>query len=101
MTLERFDDIPDVLISQARHFLSDDQMAVIRGAARAQAQTGHRFTPEAIRSFCAEFQIPYDPCLRALGWGPRDQDMISGRVTHKVEDPPATAGTALCALAKR
>lgn len=92
--------IPDVLLAQARHYLSHEQLAVIRGVARAQIETGHRFSPNSIRAFCEEFDIPADPCLRALGWGPGDRDMILGRVTHVQEDMACTSGAALCALAK-
>ncbi len=99
--MSRFDlSIPDVLIGQAHSYLSHEQMAVIRGLARAQSETGTRFSADAIRAFCAEHDIPAEPVLRALGWGPKDRCMITGRVTHVLEDMPCTAGAALCALAK-
>ncbi|MGF1549847.1 MAG: hypothetical protein ACFBQW_04855 [Sphingomonadaceae bacterium] len=56
---------------------------------------------DAVRRFCAEFHVEPDPVLRALGWDARDRCMIEGRVTVEIEDAAETAGTALCALAKR
>lgn len=100
--MSRFDlNIPDVLIAQAHTYLSHEHVAVIRGLSRAQSDTGHRFSPAAICTFCAEHRIPSGPVLRALGWGPKDRCMITGRVTHVLEDMPHTSGAALCALAKR
>lgn len=92
--------IPEVLVAQARHILSDEQMAVIRGVARAQMKTGYRVLPDAIRSCCRDNDIHADPCLRALGWGPSDRDMIRGRITHAIEDMACTAGVAICEVAK-
>ncbi|RFB06142.1 hypothetical protein [Parvularcula marina] len=93
-------EIPDVLIAQAMHHLSHEQLAVIRGLARAQIETGRRFSQPSIRAFCDEHGIPGDPVLRALGWGPGDHDMVLGRITSVVEDMACTSGAALCALAK-
>ena len=92
--------IPDVLLAQARRYLSHEQVAVMRGVARAQLETRQRFSPGSIRAFCDEFDIPAEPCLRALGWGPGDRDMIRGRVTHVQEDMTCTSGAALCLLSK-
>lgn len=99
--MSRFNlDIPDVLVAQARRYLSHEQMAAIIGLARAQSETGLRFPADAIRTFCLEHDIPAAPVLRALGWGPNDRCMITGRVTHVLEDMPCTAGAALCAIAR-
>ena len=64
------------------------------------SETVHRFAPSAVRFFCDEHDIPAEPVLRALGWGPKDRCMINERVTHVLEDMPCTAGAALRALAK-
>ncbi|MEM6413539.1 MAG: hypothetical protein AAF720_02660 [Pseudomonadota bacterium] len=102
MMLERFRDAPEeALAALSRYHLSDEQMALVRGLARAQTETGDRVAPDTIRGICAEFQMEPNPILRALGWGPRDRDMLAGSVTMVLEDASVTAGTALCAIAKR
>ena len=95
----RFENMPEALVAQARHLLTEEQQAVVRGVARAQAGLGQRFSAGSIRRFCAEFQIPAAPVLRALGWSPGDADMLGGPVIMEQEDGPCTAGTALCEIA--
>jgi len=96
--MSRFSGDPEYLVDQAHHYLPPETFKMIVLLMIGEEQSGVRFTPDDIRDHCETRSVAPDPVLRALGWGPRDRDMMSGSITSVGEDMAETAGTCLAYL---
>lgn len=96
--MARFYGDPEYLVDQAHHYLPPETFKMIVALMVREEKCGARFSPDDIRELCAVRDIPPDPVLRALGWGPKDRDMMSGSITSVSEDMAETAGTCLASL---
>lgn len=98
--MARFYGAPDQLAQRALAELDSSTRDLLVVLARVQSRLGYRFTETQVREMAEYAGVAPDPVLRAMGWGPRGHDMLTGGITSKAEDMAETAATALCWLAR-